>query len=338
MKYPPGSIIVDSINEKHFGLVSFMNFATPFGVITSGYSDYSQCDSINCLWAIDTIQVTDKSVFPASCSNSGLNNLNNKMFPSIGYSCGSSTFLLDHKYNNSIVETDFANSFVLGKDYGGPAFIGYTRGIDINNALNLETNFARQLPDGVNNIGDAFSRAKSYPYNAIYTCITNNLSGDPEFGLGYYAINPDYTIPALQITRYDNSIQITSSGFEEISYTNNDGVVSEHSLNSSGLTVINNISPNGIIFAFRDASHGCFHKTFPYITPLILQNTTIGISQYVIASDVTAGNSIESSRTCGDVTVSDGVEYEIEASGKVTLENGFKVEKGAFFAVYPACY
>ena len=42
--------------------------------------------------------------------------------------------------------------------------------------------------------------------------------------------------------------------------------------------------------------------------------------------------------TFGNVTVKSGVEYEIEASGTVTLEHGFKVEKGAFFAVYPACY
>lgn len=40
----------------------------------------------------------------------------------------------------------------------------------------------------------------------------------------------------------------------------------------------------------------------------------------------------------GNVTVKNGAEYEIEASGCVTLEDGFKVEKGAKFAVYPACF
>ena len=38
------------------------------------------------------------------------------------------------------------------------------------------------------------------------------------------------------------------------------------------------------------------------------------------------------------VCVRDGTEYEIEASGTVTLEDGFKVEKGATFAVYPSCF
>ena len=59
---------------------------------------------------------------------------------------------------------------------------------------------------------------------------------------------------------------------------------------------------------------------------------------YVIASDVTAGYSIDSNRTNGDVIVKNGVEYEVEASGTVTLEDGFKVEKGATFAVYPASF
>lgn len=31
-------------------------------------------------------------------------------------------------------------------------------------------------------------------------------------------------------------------------------------------------------------------------------------------------------------------EYEIEASGTVTLQDGFKVEKGATFAVYPSSF
>ena len=80
------------------------------------------------------------------------------------------------------------------------------------------------------------------------------------------------------------------------------------------------------------------HNHIPYITPLELQNITLSNSQYVIASDLTAGSSIDNNRTSGDVIVPNGVEYEIEASGKVTLEDGFKVEKGATFAVYPACF
>ncbi len=337
-KYPSGAIIVDTINEKHFGLISFMNYATPYGVITSGFSECSPSDSINCLWAIDSIRVSDKNIYPASCNHSGLNNMNNKMYPSIGYSTGNSTFLIDHKYHNTFIENDFANSFVLGKDYGGPAFIGHTRDVNINEASNLEYSFARQIPDCITNIGDAFTLAKIINIQNTYTCITNNLCGDPEFSLGVYAYVIDNNSPTFHVYRYDNSVQINSSGYETISYTDNGGLVSKHSLNDSGITVINNLSPNGCIMAFRDYDAVGPSKAFPYIAPLVLQNTTIYNSQYVIANDVTAGNSIESSRTSGNVIVSTGVEYEIEASGTVTLEDGFEVEEGATFAVYPACY
>ena len=51
-----------------------------------------------------------------------------------------------------------------------------------------------------------------------------------------------------------------------------------------------------------------------------------------------AGHSIDSNRYGGDVIIENGVEYEIEASGTVTLEDGFKVEKGATFSVCPASF
>ena len=51
-----------------------------------------------------------------------------------------------------------------------------------------------------------------------------------------------------------------------------------------------------------------------------------------------SGAAVDSNRTQGDVVITSGVEYEIEAPGTVTLKDGFVVEKGATFAVYPSCY
>lgn len=69
---------------------------------------------------------------------------------------------------------------------------------------------------------------------------------------------------------------------------------------------------------------------------MVLQNVVFNKSQYVIASDVIAGNSVDNNRTNGDVIVKEGVDYEIEASGTVTLNNGFEVERGAIFSVIPS--
>lgn len=80
------------------------------------------------------------------------------------------------------------------------------------------------------------------------------------------------------------------------------------------------------------------HNYIPYIATTALQNTILSSSQYVIATDVIAGRSIDNNRTSGDVIIKNGTKYEIEASGDVHLEGGFKVEKGATFAVYPKCF
>lgn len=97
--------------------------------------------------------------------------------------------------------------------------------------------------------------------------------------------------------------------------------------------ITRHISPNSTVMVYK-------HDYIPYIAPLLLQNVDLSKSQYVIASDVTAGYAIDidSNRTQGDVTVKSGVEYEIETSGTVTFQGGFKVEKGATFAVYPSCF
>lgn len=76
----------------------------------------------------------------------------------------------------------------------------------------------------------------------------------------------------------------------------------------------------------------------PYIAPLLLQNEELQRSQYVIARDVAAGNLVDPIRTQGNFTIKNGAEYEIEASGTVTLQDGFSVEKGATFAVYPSSF
>ena len=80
------------------------------------------------------------------------------------------------------------------------------------------------------------------------------------------------------------------------------------------------------------------HNMIPYIAPLVLQKVELNKSQYVIASDVIAGRSVDSGRTNGDVTVKNGIEYEIEATGTVKIMGGFKVELGARFAIAPSEY
>ena len=80
------------------------------------------------------------------------------------------------------------------------------------------------------------------------------------------------------------------------------------------------------------------HNKLPYIAPMVLQNKRIENNQHVIASSLTAGNSVDSNRTSGDVTIASGTNYSVEHTGTVSLMPGFKVEKGATFPMKPSDY
>ena len=77
-------------------------------------------------------------------------------------------------------------------------------------------------------------------------------------------------------------------------------------------------------------------KRFAFLFVFLLQLTPMLFADSNVTAVVLDGSN--RNRTAGDVTVMNGVEYEIEASGTVTLQDGFSVEKGATFAVYPSCF
>ena len=157
----------------------------------------------------------------------------------------------------------------------------------------------------------------------------HNLLGDPTLEM-WTDIPQQYT--NIGITRTDNSISINGIDSDStiVAFFSNDGQVNTDTISISS-AVFSAISPNSTIMLYK-------HNHIPYIAPLELQNITFSNNQYVIANDVIAGSAIDTNRTNGYVIVPDGIEYEIEASGKVLLEDGFSVEKGASFAVYPSSF
>lgn len=135
----------------------------------------------------------------------------------------------------------------------------------------------------------------------------------------------------VTVARSNSAVSLTGlSAGDTVSYCSNDGSVGRVLATSSGVS-LTGVDPNSTIMVYQ-------HNRIPYIAPLVIQNTDLDRSQYVIASEVLAGRQVDSSRTNGDVTVKNGAEYEIEAASEVTLAGGFTVEKGAAFAIRPACF
>jgi len=246
----------------------------------------------------------------------------------IFYSLACTTVPFDNK--NGI---NMGESFTTGKDYGGPVYIGYTRQIDSGTLHDVAIPFANRLKNRYFTLGEAdalsvwdshsniFSKQNASPLHAYI--------GDPSVEIWtdepqvYSNISIDRGNHAITITGIDADTTI-------VAYCSNDKKTG-YRVTSSSTLLLNDVSPNSTIMLYK-------HNHIPYIVPLELQNIDLTNSQYVIASDVTCGQFVNSNRVRGDVVVKEGVEYEIEASGTVRLEDGFKVEKGATFSVYPSCF
>lgn len=322
-----GNDVINMIKNNHYGYWSTFNKGFPSGIsIFEGFED-NDITVTHYLWAIDTVKVAP-GVTDTETGN-GLNRLDNRDYPMVYISPKGKTipYSTDYNYNVSI---NYGESFTMGKDYGGPAYIGSSRNLYSGGERPTLGLLQTRLFSPYTQIGQVFLTAKSkLPYDHPDAIACENLLGDPS--LDVWSDQPQqYT--GISITRTDNSV--TVSGITEsstiVSYHSNDGKTGSCKTSAASVT-LTGVSPNSTIMLNK-------HNFIPYIAPLVLQNTDIEQSQYVFATEVTAGRSVDSGRTSGDVTVKEGTEYEIEASGEVTLAGGFNVELGARFVVQRTSY
>ena len=167
--------------------------------------------------------------------------------------------------------------------------------------------------------------------DSLYTGMNHNMLGDPKVKM--WTGEPQHFNNNIEVTRYDdNFIDVEHVGrLASVFYCSNDGTVAKNQTLSAGYCYFSDVDPNGTIVVSTQ-------NYIPYIAPMLVQNTTIQNSQYVIASSFNAGNHVDSNRTAGDVTIPSGVEYEIDFNDSVTLSPGVMVEKGAVLSATPRDY
>ncbi len=341
--FPTGTDIVNELNNNKYGFVSFHHHGYPSGLLTYGFRNVFNNDTVcwdKCrfLWAIDSVHTASAWFASQDHSiNNGLNNLNNKLYPNICYSIACKTMPFDVLPGYETIPMNFGESYTTGKDYGGPIFIGNTNNGITPNSVFLERDFFKQVKNSHYKIGEANKLAKltnQFNYDLQtdrYICTVQNLLGDPE--LEIWTTGSPHRFNGVTVVRNDTSITVSNvdvdSAIVAYSYMQSVPHQGNDTIQLGNSVIFKNISPNSTIMVFK-------HDCIPYIAPLLLQNTDISKSQYIIASDMAAGNSVDSNRTTGDVTIKSGATFEIEASGDVLLNGGVSVEKGASFGVYPS--
>ena len=314
--FPKGRDVIETLRTNPVGLICILNHGDTTKIRVYGP------DSRNLSYFIWSFKSQDLG--------SGLNSLNNRNHPMIFYSPVCKTVPFDNK-----TEINLGESFTIGKDYGGPVYIGFTRNIKIEYSVSVSKKFANRLKNNsyVLGVADALSVSDC---DKLYSDIINRQDisiihayiGDP--ALEIWTDTPSQ-YNNVNISRTDNSLTITGINEDStvVSYCDNSGAIRKKHASTS--VTLSNTSPNASVMLYR-------HNFIPYIIPMFIQNTILKKSQYVIASDVTCGQFVNSNRVKGAVVVKEGVEYEIEATGTVSLQDGFIVEKGATFAVYPSCF
>ena len=316
MGSPTGKNIIDTINNNPVSFISIFNHGDSIRIRV--YGDNKNNYSSYFIYSANSLE-----------SGNGLNSLSNKYYPTIFYSLSCTTVPYDY---NGI---SFGEAFTTGLNYGGPVFIGYTRKTENLGIEELSYWFSWEITNGYPQMCQSNALSKMHAgnrfNNAYYQeAIENAYIGDPV--LEMWTDEPQ-VYSNIVITRGDDTITVSGLNPDSTSivsvcdYTNK--ITKKRVLAES--IIFNQVSPNSSIMLYR-------HDYIPYIAPMVLQNVTLNNSQYVIASDVTAGHSVDSERTNGNVIVQNGTEYEIEASGTVTLHAGFSVEPGATFAVYPSSF
>ena len=313
-----GCDVLDSISTNHYGFISTYCDGYPTYIKLNGPDG----DNVShYIWALDTVKTS--SVIDSETGN-GLNRMVNKEYPMI-YFCPNGVTM---PYGTT--DVTYGESFTMGKDYGGPAYLGYTGNAEYDPTRMFASSFGYHMQGTGRILGKAVAMAKMYSGDSWEKVYDNmNILGDPSLSMWNGNLQ-QYT--GISVTRADSSITVSgiSSTPAFIGYHSNDGKTGLVKATSSYLA-LSGVSPNSTIMLH-------YQDHIPYIAPLVLQNTTLNKSQYVIASDVTAGKSVDSGRTSGQVTFTGNIDYEIEHTGDVRFEGGFKVEKGVRFSVRPSTY
>ncbi|MBQ7689839.1 MAG: hypothetical protein IJT30_01405 [Muribaculaceae bacterium] len=276
----------------------------------------------------------------ADLNDGALNQLQSRLNPAVMYAISCVTMPFDAFFSDDdsvyYAGRNMGQSFTLERDYGGIAYIGHTRDClfcsnNLSESSLLAYEFTQCLADSIYCIGKASALSKSRFYNYIdRNSIGNNLMGDPEFEMWTSSLTP---FDSVRVIRSDNGIVVSgidASNFETtVSFCNNTNQGKQ--VWTGGTLSFNSVDPNSVVMVRR-------HDKLPYIAPLVLQNTTIENSQYIIAHDVVAGSNVDAGRTVGKVTIAESANYEIEYKGMVTFAPGFEVEKGARLTVRPSEY
>ena len=330
--YSSGAEIISDLNFLPQSYLSFQGHGNPGCIKLCGKGGIGAIDNDH-----------ERDWFITKEYGNALDCLTNKNYPSICYSTACSTMPYDTLTIDSTtysVSMNFGESFTLGKNYGGVAFLGNTRfgWLGIATSVRLEALFFKMLknenlrlfPYKIGAV-QAFSKTKQFSGNIAtnvshYIPLTHNLLGDPEFDI-WTDIPVKYTDADIDIYRSDQGISVSGDCLEgaKIVVLNTNGDILNGIGKAVGSTTFS-ASPNSHVVIYR-------HNMIPYLAPLNIQNETINTPWHYFTSSVNIGSNADSNRASGAVIFDYNANCTIDASENVTLGPNLTIKSGATLTI-----
>lgn len=330
-----GAKIINDIKGGKYGFWDLHGHGNPGGVNlgNNGWPSYG----------VNALDSERRYLQPES--GNGLDNMDNFGSPGYSYSMSCTTMAFDSPRYKGYGEFDgnyddlsknFGESYTLGKNYGGVAFLGNTRVGIFGYSAYMESRFFSfmDIPSMANREIGACERwsktttgsprlSENKDYSHLVR-MTHNILGDPSLRIwrgDFLDANREYDVHRIRngfiISDMDDSMNYP---YAKVAVREPNGnIVIENMI--SGVR-IDSVSPCSSLAVFGD-DIVCRPLDFK------LQNIVIDQSDYIYCSDAELGSHIMAYNDCGKVEFCKGVKYTIDATADVALRKGSIVKSGA---------
>lgn len=322
---PKGADVISMLNSG-YGFYSNFNHGSPlgFGTATHGYNIYGN-DVHYGVVAVDDYDNHDEynhmySMKPEA--NNGFDNLTNINNPFLIYSTSCTNIPFDD-YDTYSGCRNLGESFTCMGLNGGPAFLGNTR-----EGNNGQYYMLREfLWDIRSNNQISIAEALSKGFGDYKDRLTHNIIGCPEMQM--WSDTP--TLFNATVSENGTSLTVNTGGVVA------DKICVMSALNDGYFLV----KPNVSSYTFSGISKPYYvtitkSNYIPFmnsLTNVYVQNKNLSSIAYLNCQSVSAGYNVDPDplQTDGDVVIQTGANITFDATGDITLANGFEVQLGATF-------
>lgn len=306
-----GSEVILYVNNNPCGNYNFMGHGNPEGVVVSTIDKKNNCG---------IVALTKQNSYYIPETSNGLDMLNNKYYPAWSYSA--SCLLMPYDiYQDYNVVKNFGESFILGKDYGGVAFLGNTRSSSAPDGIVMFDYFFKTLKQWYENdammkrgvfAGTLMAMAKYASYAGYHENLIHNLLGDPLVPL--WIRDPNRILfTSTNISNETRSINLSNNRFNTCYL----GIIDVNSGESTCVSL--NESSLGNITNYNNKIYTVYEKnSLPTVLPAYIRGTAINKPVDFFCGKLTMGNSSTDSSISDTVMVN--AKMKIEAFGNLNIE------------------